>query len=177
MVKKYSTTKSFNIYQQIESIGSKMVNLLNFLLDCCGCWCCSFATLSLLLLLLTSRSLAIARIAGVDDGNGELLLIIIVGRFPLGRLVKLLNFWSWLSADTERSLGVSKEIDDGIWWMLNAGLFGSTSSTIDFWSFMDQWKWMGIEGNIFFMFHNHWGNGFLSFKLCTQFGEKESAVV
>lgn len=150
MVKKYSTMKSFNIYQQIESIGSKMVNLLNFLLDCCGCcccWCCSFAALSLLLLLLTSRSLAIARIAGVDDGNGELLLIIIVGRFPLGRLVKLLNFWSWLSADTERSLGVSREIDDGIWWMLNAGLFGSTSSTIDFWSFMDEWKWMGIEGN------------------------------
>lgn len=157
--------KSFNVYQQIESIGSKMFNLLNFLLDCwcgCCCWCCgSFVALSLLPLLLlplllTSRSLAIAIETGVD-GYG--LTIIIVGRFPLGRLVELLNFWScWFSADTERPLGVSKENDDGSWWMLNAGLFGSISSTIDFWSFY-LWTGRGKDG---FMFHNHQGNGFLS---------------
>lgn len=90
MVKKYSLTKKcVNVYQQIESIGSIIVNLLNFLLDCCCCRCCWSI----------SHSFVIVRTTGDDgvDGNGEsmlllLLLMTIVGRIPLGRLVELLNF-------------------------------------------------------------------------------------
>ena len=101
----------------MESIGSNIDNLFNFLLfvyspsfDC---------------------SLPIVRIVsvetGVDENDGERKF----GKFPFGRF-KLLLFcgcccccWLDISTEADRSLGVSKEIDDGIWWILNAELFWS----------------------------------------------------
>lgn len=94
--------KIANVYQQIESKGSIIVNWLNFLVGA------------------GSGSFEIVRT--VDGEKARDLF----GRFPFGRLLLL---WSWFdgSADAERSLGVSREIDDGIWWMLNAGLIWSIS--------------------------------------------------
>lgn len=92
--KKYLTTKIANVYQQIESIGSIMVNLLNFLLLGWSATRCDDS----------SCSLVILRMADLADANDDLF-----GRFPFGRFKLLAG-----SADAERSLGVSKEIDDGI---------------------------------------------------------------
>lgn len=105
------TMKIANVYQQIESIGSIMVNLLNFLL--LGWWdgsSCSSVMVRMV-------------VDGVEGNDGVRDLF---GRFPFGRF-KLL-FWSWLfdgSADADLSLDVSREADDGIWWILNAGLIWS----------------------------------------------------
>lgn len=109
-VKKYLTMKIANVYQQIESIGSVMVNLLNFLLA--GWRTASSCSVSFV---------TVRMAAGVDENDGVRDLL----RFPFGRF-KLL-FWSWFdsSAEADRSLGVSREIDDGTWWILNAGLFWS----------------------------------------------------
>lgn len=91
----------------MESIVSIIDNLPNFSLFASSCFC----------------SFVIVRIVVAGE----------FGRFPFGRF-KLLLFCcfcccccSWLagSIDADRSLGVSKEIDDGIWWILNAELFWS----------------------------------------------------
>lgn len=86
IVKKDLTKKSVNVYQQIESMGSLlMVNLLNFLLDCCRCCCCCCCGECV------SHSFVIVRTTGDDgddgvDGIGESVLFIMdKGRFPLGR--------------------------------------------------------------------------------------------
>ena len=72
-------------------------------------------------------------LVGVGSGSSEMVRTVdgvnargLFGRIPFGRLLLL---WSWFegSAEAERSLGVSREIDDGIWWMLNAGLIWSIS--------------------------------------------------
>lgn len=109
-VKKDLTMKIANVYQQIESIGSIMVNLLNLLL--LGDWWLG-----------GSSSFVIVRMVdGVDEND---LRRFRFGRFPLGRFKLFFCSWFASSAMAESSLGVSRETDDGIWWMLNAALIWS----------------------------------------------------
>ena len=107
----------------MESIGSIIDNLLNFLLldwgSCCdwdgivkGSWSSGIVTI----------------VAGIDEND----VLREFGKLPFGRFRVRQLFSSWFegSTDADLSLGVSKETDDGIWWILNAELFWSNFNVV-----------------------------------------------
>lgn len=89
----------------MESIGSIIDNLLNFLLLDWGS-CCDWDG--------TVKGLWSSGIVTIVDENDVLREF---GMLPFGRFNVRLLFCSWFdgSTDADLSLGVSKETDDGIW--------------------------------------------------------------
>lgn len=105
----------------MESIGSIIDNLLNFLLlDCGSCWDGIFKG--------SWSSGIVTIVAGIDEND----VLRELGKLPFGRFRFKLFFCSWFdgSTDADRSLGDSKETDDGIWWILNAELFWSNFNVV-----------------------------------------------